>query len=495
MSDPSNNENHIQNVTVNLFGGLFSQELSFNNGFNIIAGTNGTGKTQLLMYTLAQRNSTNVKFSHAENKKDIAAFSPKRNAEKILIEQAHNIIRQDPNARISTINAIRNINIEDNNYQTIKPVSVYLASKAQDLVDTNTPIITAYEKVQKEYESILQKIFNYTLSFTWNIETRKPNPFIIRKNGQDLNPQQLSSGENALISLFFAIFDAKDEVPIYLIDEPEVHLNWQLEEKLFQSLNWFCETYKKQIIIVTHSRACFIDPFLSKTQFLVWEEGKIVSKPKPNEEIRSNLAGDLVKIISGITTENKLVHVEDEAQEAVLNALRTSVNKSLEIKKLNGCSEVKKYSEVFKNLGVDNAYFLIDGDNDEVLATDLSTKYCNLIQLKKYCIENYFLDETVLASIDKRTDKSKTIKSLLEEAIKKVNKPKFKSFKKLIENGIGLESDILDTIDASEFVKQYLVPSLNFTNRNDFFNEYLTYLKSNNLIETQFPEFYKALFE
>lgn len=495
MEDGNVNQNFIQTVTVNLFNGIFSQSINFKNGLNLIAGANGTGKTQLLMHILGNRNNGKVTFKHSERKKDIAAFSPKRNAEKRSIEQAYDIIRKDPNARVSTLNAVRNINIQDNSYQTIKSITEYLASKAQDLVETNTPIVEAYENVEKEYQEILQKIFNYEISFTWNTKTRKPNSFLVSKRGYNLGSQQLSSGENALISLFFAIFDAKDEVPVYLIDEPEVHLNWQLEEKLFEALDWFCQTYNKQIIVVTHSRACFIEPFLGKTQFLVWENGKILSKPKPNEEIRSKLAGDLVKIIGGITTESKILHVEDEAQQAVLNTIKTLLNMSLEVKKLSGCNEVKKYSEVFKTLGVDNAYFLIDGDNSEVSTNDLQTKYCNLIQLKKYCIENYFLNENVLEQIDKRTEKQKTIKDLIKEAIRQVNRPGFKSFKKLIESGIEIETEILDTIDASEFVKQHLPISLGFKNRNDFFNEYLNYLVVNNQLETHFPEFYKLLFE
>jgi len=45
--------------------------------------------------------------------------------------------------------------------------------------------------------------------------------------------------------LIFALFYGKDLVQVYLIDEPEIHLNWQLEEKLFEFLNWFSNEYKK----------------------------------------------------------------------------------------------------------------------------------------------------------------------------------------------------------------------------------------------------------
>lgn len=493
MTNPTQ-QNYIQTVTVNLFSNIFSQTINFQPGLNIIAGANGTGKTELLKYINAQRGGANVVFSDNTAPKDIAIFSPKRNAEKKAIEAAHQIVQQDPNVRITTLKAIKNYNMQDAQYQTIKSISEYLASRAEALNRTGTiNLVDAYKQIQDENQLIIEKVFNYKLNFIWNTGTKKPS-FTIKKMDFELSTAQLSEGENALISLFFAIFDAKEDIQVFLIDEPEVHLNWQLEEKLFQALDWFCTTYGKQVIAVTHSRACFIEPFIQKTQFLAWNDGKIISVQKPDDDIRNLLAGDLVKIIGGVTTESKIVYVEDEAQETVLNEIKSLLGKSLEVTKLNGCSEVKKYSQVFRNLKIDNAYFLIDNDNDAITAIDLSTKYANLIQLKKYCIENYFLNESVLEHIDKRDDKTKPVKDLVKESIKSINKPRFKSFKKLIESGIELEADILDTIDASEFLK-ILARSLNFADRDAFLKAYLEHLKNTDLLKDTLSEFYELLFK
>ncbi|MBI2990405.1 MAG: AAA family ATPase [Candidatus Magasanikbacteria bacterium] len=467
MSDEQ--QNYIKSVQVDLFSSIFKQKIEFKPGFNVIAGGNGTGKTQLLNHILSQRGGNNVEFFDNAKPKDIAAFSPKRNAQKVLIEQAQKIIRKDENARTSTLGTFLNQNIQDDNFQTIKSISEYLVLHAEDLVNKNTPKIDATTQSATSYTTILQKVFDYQITFTWDIENTKYQ-FSFKKAGFDLTPSQLSSGENALISLMFAIFYAKDSTKVYLIDEPEVHLNWQLEEKLFQFLDWFCDEHKKQIIIVTHSRACFIDPFLKKTQFLVWEDGKIIAKQKPNDGIQQALAGDLVKIIGGITTESKIAYVEDKSHKKILEKIKSLTGKSLEVSILNGgCGEVKKYSEVFKNLNVQNTYFLIDNDNNPIPSTDLSTKYSNLIQLNKYCIENYFLSEDTLSQIDLRTDKTKTVKELIKEAIKQVNSnPYFVVYKKLIENNIELESEILDKIDASKFIKT-LSSNLGYTDVDTFF--------------------------
>jgi len=100
----------------------------------------------------------------------------------------------------------------------------------------------------------------------------------------------------------------------------------------------------------------------------------------------------------------------------------------------------------------------------------------------------------VLEQIDQRDDKTKNVKELLKESIKSINKPRFKSFKKLIESGVELEADILDTIDASEFLKT-LARSLNFADRNLFLKTYLEHLKNVNLLKDTFSEFYELLFE
>lgn len=486
-------QNYVKKVTVNLFSGIFSETINFESGLNIIAGENGTGKSEFLKYINNQRNSTNVEFSDVSILKDVAIFSPKRNTERKAIEAAYEIVQRDPSIRKTTLNAIKNYNVQDHQYQPIKSIAEYIASKAKDLVETDISIVEAHKKVQDENQLILEKVFDYKINFTWNTDSRRPS-FTINKLNFDLTPSQLSEGETALISLFFAIFDAKDDIQVFLIDEPEVHLNWQLEEKLFKALDWFCTTYDKQIILVTHSRACFIKPFIQKTQFFVWDNGKIISTSKPNDKISKLLAGDLVKIIGGVTTENKIAYVEDKIHELVLSEIKSLMDISLEISILGRCSEVKKFSQAFKNLSVGNAYFLIDGDNNKVTTIDLSSKYSNLIQLKKYCIQNYFLDKTVITQIDQRTNKTKPVKDLINESIKQASDIRFKPLKVLIENDIELEPSLLDTIDASGFVK-ILAHSLGFTNEKAYLKEYLKYLGENDLLKTTFSEFYSNLFE
>lgn len=481
-----NQQNYIKRIRgENIIpNNIFTSEVEFNPGLNIIAGSNGVGKTLLLKYIQGNRENGNVVFDKDEaSLKNIAAFSPKRNATKVLVEQAQQIVRRDQNARTNAINLFLNQQVQDDNFQAIKSISEYLVLAFEELRDGKDmqPTQAAIE-VEKVFTELLKKIFDYEIDFKWTSEQKKYT-FSLTKRETILQPNLLSSGENALISLIFAIFHSKDSAQIYLIDEPEVHLNWQLEEKLFKFLAWFCEEYQKQLIIVTHSRACFIEPYLNKTQFLIWNDNKVEIVKKPTIEIRELLAGDMIKIVNGLTTENKLVYFEDSSHKHILSKIKEVLNLSLDIpEKLGSCSEVEKFSKAMKNLKIENAYFVIDNDNRKIKNF---SDYLNLIQLDKYCIENYFLDESILADIDKRTDKTKPVKDLIKESINQVNKPNFAIIKELIKKDIDLTSEVLDRIDASEFIKQ-LAMSLGYSKKEELFDAYIMKLNEKGLLEEHF---------
>ena len=89
----------------------------------------------------------------------------------------------------------------------------------------------------------------------------------LKKNDNELSIESLSLGEQEIMSLVINLYASRDANNVFLIDEPEIHLNWHLKEKLFQFLDWFCDEYEKQIIIATHSRVAFTSRFIDRTQF------------------------------------------------------------------------------------------------------------------------------------------------------------------------------------------------------------------------------------
>jgi ABC-type lipoprotein export system ATPase subunit len=467
-------------------GGKFSGALKFNPSLNIISGTNGVGKTQLLSYIQASRNDQNkvVFLENAPQSKNIASFSPKRNAQKTLMEQAQQVIRQDVDAHSNALKQFVNQNLQDVNIQSIKSVSEYVALATENLVETEGHTKdSAASKISQELTSYIQRIFSHSIDAKWDTGSRRYNLEII-KDQVPLQPSQLSSGENALISMILAFYYARNSVQLFLVDEPEIHLNWELEEKLFDFLEWFSSEYKKQFIVVTHSRACFLPKFISSTQFLSWENGAVIVADKPNERVKKAIAGDIVKIAEGITSEDLLFYVEDSSQEFVIQKILYHTNKSVEITILNGRAEVLKICKAMKNLNVENVYFLIDNDNQPVKDPTL---YRNLIRLEKYCIENYFFDPVVLEKIDKRPNKAKTIEICIKESISQINKQHFAILKAMVSSGIPVTSDILDRADGSQVISN-LAKTLGFKDTRSLIEEYTNTLASENSLKASFSE-------
>ena len=68
-----------------------------------------------------------------------------------------------------------------------------------------------------------------------------------------LNPNLLSSGERNLLLLFLNVLSSSDRSPIYLIDEPELSLNFKWQRLLVDSLLELSSESQSQFLLATHS--------------------------------------------------------------------------------------------------------------------------------------------------------------------------------------------------------------------------------------------------
>lgn len=455
---------YIKFVTINILDWKFNQNITFNSGLNIIAGTNGVWKTKLLNHISANYSNHDVVVTEWWIIRPIISFSPKRNPAKTQIAQAVQQAKNDPNIHANALSAIMQY-IQDDWFQTIKGVSEYLAINSEKLESEDIKKSEATNQTQMEYNEILKQIFeNYSIIYQYNIED-KLYDLKLTKDEFNFPIEQLSAWENAILSLVFAIYFSRNDTDVYIIDEPEIHLNRQLEEKLFKFLDEFAIKYEKQIIIVTHSRVAFIQPYLKKTQFLSRNEGNIIISSQPNQKLIDQMAGDIVKIIWWITTSEKMIYCEDKAHFDILSEISKKASKDLEIIQLWNCEDVKKMCRNFSKLQIENCFFLIDWDNKTIIESE----YKDLIKLKKYCIQNYFLDIDILTAIDQRIDKSKWIPNLLLEKVRAVNDPYFNIYKKLDDSPLF---EVIEYIDASKFIGN-LRWDLSYSSDSDFYNAYI----------------------
>lgn len=446
------NNIYIKSIPVNLFNGVFNTVINFNNGLNIISGINGTGKTQLLQ--LLKANSGNT--SDATKKSSeltIFAISPKRNTEKQAIESIFQQVRTQNKTIQSFLGNISSFQIKDSGFENYPSFEeLFIQEYDSVMQDGVTGHKKAVEETTIKFNEVLAQVFpDYKIEAKWIVgqqDTSGKLELKIRKySTEPINTDQLSTGEREVFALLFCIFVSRDKENIYLIDEPEIHLNWDLEKGLFQFLNWFCEKFEKQIIVVTHSRIIFKKDFYHKTQFLLWENGKIVCQPEVTEEQKASIAGEISETINIVQSSKITYFVEDTTQKLVVDTLASFLYKDVEVIICKNKSNVKSLYYLLNKSRQINLYFLVDGDNE---GCGIEDNY--FISLHKYCIENYIFDIPILATALSKTEDQ--VKTLIVECIKENNVDKHSLvYKKLAETASPFPFEVLDTFNGKDLLK------------------------------------------
>jgi predicted ATPase len=476
---------YINSVSVNLFKGIFNSEIAFTNGLNIISGENGTGKTQLI----SQLRSGARTFNENNTTNNIVVFNPLRNAEKKTQEQIRQKLRSQ-DLSIKKINkALKGFAINDQQLAQYYSFPELFILAFEEMVDEGD--ITkedAVVKIEKEFNMVLKQVFpQYGISAKWS--DKQLVIFIKKENDIHVPIESISRGESEVFALIFNIYANRNEVDIFLIDEPEIHLNWMLESGLFSFLNWFCNKFNKQIITTSHSRVVFSDDFISKTQFLVWRDDKIVVKSDPTEESRQRIGGDALKLVTALDISKHVFYVEDSIHNQVVEYLAKHYKKDVHVAVAKNKTNVENLCRYFKSEGLDNAFFLVDGDNEGVGKEFRNNN--NYIKLEKYSLENYFLKIDILTKL---SGKSKSIvNKSIEQSVLGVNEHKhIKVFKKLASSS-ELSEDIMDTYDASRILLS-VSKKLNIgKTKAAFIRKYLDLTVNENRLEIIFHELTKVI--
>lgn len=76
---------------------------------------------------------------------------------------------------------------------------------------------------------------------------------ILVKNGQNLAPEKLSSGEKQLLLLLCNTLTARDSATVFIIDEPEISLNIKWQRNLIRALLACTKGSQVQFLLATHS--------------------------------------------------------------------------------------------------------------------------------------------------------------------------------------------------------------------------------------------------
>jgi energy-coupling factor transporter ATP-binding protein EcfA2 len=277
----------------------------------------------------------------------------------------------------------------------------------------------------------------------------------IRKDAlDDLPIEGLSTGQQEVLGLLANIYTSRHKTDVYLIDEPEVHLNWHLEEKLFAYLDDFCRLNGKQAIVATHSRTMFASRFLPKTQFFSWQDGKIVVGRNISADQQQRIAGDAIEVVRLGAFTRPTFFVEDAAHSRFIEAVAAALNRQVSVSECGNSSNVKSLYALSQSEGDwQNSYFMIDGDNQ-------GNPYpgaARFIHLPHYCSDTILLCPETLATLYGRS--LGNVQMLLLEIIRGKRNQIFRKnrfFDFLVDalQPADLTADRLKTFDASLIVDE-----------------------------------------
>jgi len=493
-------EQFIISVEVDLIQSKFKKTINFTQGLNIISGENGTFKTKLIqaIRTSAVINNKNPQTIHqgptearvklVDDGKELNAIfiSPKRNSEKRSIESIFEKLRNQMPHLTSDMTSFNQF--EDTTFKTYPSFGELYYKLFAEQNKHGGAQIACMNNVLLEFNQVIKKIFSeYQLTAEWSKELGRPEIKLDKGNRGLVPIESISLGEQEILSLVLNLYDNRNSCDTIFIDEPETHLNWHLEEKLFEYLADYSDNFKKQLIVITHSRIIFWEKFLKFTQFLFWSDsGKIDVSNKPTEKIKRILEGEISEIIKLGDFEIMTIFVEDNAHEQIIKSLAKYFQFEINCIKCGNNQNVKSLYRQSKNIGEwTRAFFLVDGDNqgNEFMGQS------NFIHLDYYCLENYFLNKEIIGKmLDKSVEEVTDIiiDIIKENKVEILKKLTFLEFliERIVPDDLG--EKFLSKLDASKILPS-VIKKIGIKSSEQFYYEYVKIANEMKIIDEVLP--------
>ena len=477
----------VEFASVNILNGLLAGAIYFKPHLNIISGENGTLKTKLLQQ-IQQTQYVAHPPAPPNAHPRVQAISPKRNSERKTVATIVAQLRQNNRTREAAIAERLSTQMLDTQYQEYLSVGELYILEYQDRIRDGGVQVDHMRAVINDFNSVIRTVFpEYELRAEWDESTGIPNLTVLKGGKNELTLDALSLGEQEVLSLITNLYVTHESFDVCLIDEPEVHLNWHLEERLFNYFYEFCENFDKQMIVVTHSRVVFTDRFLPLTIFFHWgADGRVHWGDEITQEQRERIAGEAIEIIKlGDLGGGGTFWVEDKAQEVVIRAIAEQENVKIRVVVSGNAPNVRSlYKRSKGDGGWSGAYFLEDGDGQGSPFPGEP----NFIHLDKYCIENYLLDLPTAAIVTGRTEED--LQEIIFNEIQArrnavLGKNKFLDFLFDGMQADHLTPDRLGKLDASLIFDGYLVAV--GVPRDDYIERYVSAASEAGTLEVVFP--------
>ncbi len=239
----------------------------------VIAGINGSGKTTLFQDFIYHsfKNEVMLKESYIEV--------------EYIEKKQHKIFKIDNDSL--SVNTFKDIRYTtDNLYQKFKNV-VYYEAGFSDRQSAKNIIIQfidklIYEEDNKSSEAYLitRKILNsifkdFDLQIEFKGVDRNREPLFRNDVSEKIKIEELSDGEQELITKAFSIYLADIKDSIILIDEPESSLHPKWQARIVQIYQKIADKNNNQIIFATHSPHIVASVRKEQIRILVKEDNVI----------------------------------------------------------------------------------------------------------------------------------------------------------------------------------------------------------------------------
>lgn len=229
-------------------------------------------------------------------------------------------------------------------------------------------------------------------------------------NGQQFALSSLSSGEREVVNIVFDFLLHNPSHSIVFFDEPELHLHPELSYKLLQTLQTVGES--NQFVFCTHSPEIITASLENSVVFIAPPKEPVINQAivvQEDDETHEALR-QIGQSIGIVALGKKLVLVEGEdssLDKQVYGAILKNKFPNLVLVPSGGKGTITSFSSIMTSIlertiwGVE-FFMLCDRDAIPFSSTPDELEAASkgrLKVLKRYHLENYFLDENILASV------------------------------------------------------------------------------------------------
>ena len=230
------------------------------------------------------------------------------------------------------------------------------------------------------------------------------------ESGAEFQIDGLSSGEKGLILTFLLIAQNVADNGIILLDEPELHLNPAVCRDLLQFLvDEYAEKRRIQVVICSHSAEILAGAFeRSSCALYHLRDGRTLARVRYQDqgEIR-----DALRRLGSSESEALLykgtVSVEGIHDVEILQTGFDDLFRRHRLKDRGGrgiverdIKELHKAETAGEDIG--NHFFVFDLDRKPTSLRD--SEHVRLLQLDRYCLENFLLDVDILTDLSRNRD-------------------------------------------------------------------------------------------